>query len=33
MPLLDLQLARPEGADLALGVLLGAVDLVEEPRA
>jgi len=33
VPLLDLQLGRPEGADLALGVLLGAVDLLEEPGA
>ena len=30
VPLLDLQLARPEGADLAVGVLLGAVDLLDE---
>ena len=33
VPLLDLQLARPEGADLAVGVLLAAVDLLDQPRA
>ena len=27
-PLLDLRLSRPEGADLALGLLLGGLDLV-----
>ena len=32
-PLLDLELDRPEGAELALGLLLGAVPLAGPPRA
>ena len=32
-PLLDLRVARPEGADLALALLLPAVELAREPAA